>query len=55
MPAVATDGSYISHSQPSVDATTHSLLYGRVLMMWAPRLRPSDLPQALAVAGLAES
>jgi hypothetical protein len=32
--AIATDGSYIGRSTPSVDATTHSLLHGRVLIQY---------------------
>jgi hypothetical protein len=36
--AIATDGSYIGRATPSVDATTHSLLHGRVLIQYQPGL-----------------
>jgi hypothetical protein len=36
--AVATDGSYIGRATPTVDATTHSLLHGRVLIQYRPGL-----------------
>jgi hypothetical protein len=36
--ATATDGSHIGASTPSVDATTHSLLHGRVLIQYQPGL-----------------
>jgi Protein of unknown function (DUF3105) len=36
--AIATDGSHIGQSPPSVDATTHSLLHGRVLIQYRPGL-----------------
>jgi hypothetical protein len=37
-PAIATDGSYIGRTTPSVDATTHSLLHARVLIQYHPGL-----------------
>ena len=36
--ATATDGSHIGRSTPSLDATTHSLLHGRVLIQYRPGL-----------------
>jgi hypothetical protein len=36
--AVATDGSHIGQNTPSIDATTHSLLHGRVLIQYQPGL-----------------
>jgi Protein of unknown function (DUF3105) len=36
--AIATDGSHIGRSTPSTDATTHSLLHGRVLIQYRPGL-----------------
>jgi hypothetical protein len=36
--AIATDGSYIGRATPTVDATTHSLLHGRVLIQYQPGL-----------------
>jgi hypothetical protein len=36
--AVAADGSYVGQSAPSVEATTHSLLHGRVLIQYRPGL-----------------
>ena len=44
--AVATDGSYIGRRTPSVDATTHSLLHGRVLIQYRPGL-PAPQVRAL--------
>jgi hypothetical protein len=41
--AIATDGSYIGRSTPSVDATTHSLLHGRVLIQYRPGLARRDV------------
>jgi Protein of unknown function (DUF3105) len=41
--AIATDGSYIGHSPPSVDATTHSLLHGRVLIQYRPGLAQAQV------------
>jgi hypothetical protein len=32
--AIATDGSHIGQSTPSIDATTHALLHGRVLIQY---------------------
>jgi hypothetical protein len=34
--AIATDGSHIGRRTPSLDATTHSLLHGRVLIQYRP-------------------
>jgi len=39
--AIATDGSHIGRRPPSLDATTHSLLHGRVLIQYRP-----GIPQA---------
>jgi hypothetical protein len=36
--AIATDGSYIGRATPTVNATTHSLLHGRVLIQYQPGL-----------------
>lgn len=36
--ATAADGSHIGRSTPSIDATTHSLLHGRVLIQYRPGL-----------------
>jgi len=36
--AIATDGSHIGRGTPSLDATTHSLLHGRVLIQYRPGL-----------------
>jgi hypothetical protein len=36
--AVVTDGSHIGRGTPSIDATTHSLLHGRVLIQYQPGL-----------------
>ena len=36
--ATAADGSHIGRSTPSIDATTHSLLHGRVLIQYQPGL-----------------
>lgn len=36
--ASATDGSYVGRGTPSIDATTHSLLHGRVLIQYRPGL-----------------
>jgi uncharacterized protein DUF3105 len=36
--AIATDGSHIGRRAPSLDATTHSLLHGRVLIQYRPGL-----------------
>jgi hypothetical protein len=41
--AVAADGSHIGRRTPSVDATTHSLLHGRVLIQYRPGLRRSEV------------
>jgi hypothetical protein len=41
--AIATDGSYIGRVTPTVDATTHSLLHGRVLMQYRPGLPNAEL------------
>jgi hypothetical protein len=35
---IATDGSYIGRPTPSIHATTHSLLHGRVLIQYRPGL-----------------
>ena len=45
--AIATDGSYIGRSTPSIHATTHSLLHGRVLIQYRPGLPEPDV-RALA-------
>jgi hypothetical protein len=36
--AIVADGSHIGRSTPSIDATTHSLLHGRVLIQYRPGL-----------------
>ena len=36
--AVTTDGSHIGRDTPSIDATTHALLHGRVLIQYRPGL-----------------
>jgi hypothetical protein len=36
--AITSDGSHIGRSTPSIDATTHSLLHGRVLIQYRPGL-----------------
>jgi hypothetical protein len=36
--AIAADGSHIGEDTPSVDATTHALLHGRVLIQYRPGL-----------------
>jgi Protein of unknown function (DUF3105) len=41
--AVAADGSHIGRRTPSVDATTHSLLHGRVLIQYQPGLPGSEV------------
>jgi hypothetical protein len=41
--AVAADGSHIGKRTPSVDATTHSLLHGRVLIQYQPGLSGSEV------------
>jgi uncharacterized protein DUF3105 len=41
--ATAADGSHIGRSTPSVDATTHSLLHGRVLIQYRPGLPKPDV------------
>jgi hypothetical protein len=41
--AIATDGSYIGRSAPSLDATTHSLLHGRVLIQYRPGLAKREV------------
>jgi hypothetical protein len=41
--AIATDGSYIGRSTPSIHATTHSLLHGRVLIQYQPGLPQPDV------------
>lgn len=37
------DGSHIGERPPSVDATTHSLLHGRVLIQYKPGLPPAQI------------
>lgn len=37
------DGSHIGELPPSVDATTHSLLHGRVLIQFKPGLPPAQV------------
>jgi uncharacterized protein DUF3105 len=41
--ATVTDGSHIGRSMPSVNATTHSLLHGRVLIQYRPGLPEPDV------------
>jgi hypothetical protein len=41
--AIATDGSYIGRATPTVDATTHSLLHGRVLIQYRPGLPEQEV------------
>src|SRR4051812_11152954 len=41
--AIADDGSYIGRSAPSIDATTHSLLHGRVLIQYMPGLSQPEV------------
>jgi hypothetical protein len=41
--AIAADGSHIGRATPSVDATTHSLLHGRVLIQYHPALAEPDV------------
>jgi Protein of unknown function (DUF3105) len=41
--AIAIDGSYIGRRPPSIDATTHSLLHGRVLIQYRPGLPASQV------------
>lgn len=44
--ATTTDGSHIGRGTPSIDATTHSLLHGRVLIQYRPGLPE---PEVLAL------
>ena len=41
--AIALDGSYIGRATPSVDATMHALLHGRVLIQYLPGLADPDV------------
>jgi hypothetical protein len=41
--AIATDGSYIGRATPTVEATTHSLLHGRVLIQYRPGLPEAEV------------
>jgi hypothetical protein len=41
--AITTDGSHIGKDTPSVEATTHALLHGRVLVQYRPGLPEADL------------
>jgi hypothetical protein len=41
--AIATDGSHIGQRTPSIDATTHSLLHGRVLIQYRPGLSEREV------------
>jgi len=41
--AHVTDGSHIGEGTPSVDATTHSLLHGRVLIQYKPGLPEREI------------
>lgn len=41
--ALVADGSHIGRSTPSVDATTHALLHGRVLIQYRPGLADADV------------
>jgi hypothetical protein len=41
--AIATDGSYIGRATPTVNATTHSLLHGRVLIQYRPGLTEPEV------------
>jgi hypothetical protein len=41
--AVVADGSHIGRSTPSIDATTHALLHGRVLIQYRPGLSEPDV------------
>jgi hypothetical protein len=38
-----TDGSYIGRATPTVEATTHSLLHGRVLIQYRPGLPEAEV------------
>jgi hypothetical protein len=40
---LATDGSHIGRDTPSLDATTHALLHGRVLIQYRPGLPARDV------------
>jgi hypothetical protein len=44
--AITTDGSHVGKRPPSLDATTHALLHGRVLIQYRPGL---PKPQLLAL------
>ena len=41
--ALVADGSYIGRSTPPIDATTHALLHGRVLIQYRPGLAEADV------------
>jgi hypothetical protein len=41
--ALVADGSHIGRRTPSVDATTHALLHGRVLIQYRPGLAEADV------------
>jgi hypothetical protein len=41
--AITTDGSHIGKKPPSLDATTHALLHGRVLIQYGPGLPESEV------------
>ena len=41
--AFVADGSHIGRSTPSLDATTHALLHGRVLIQYRPGLAEADV------------